>query len=105
MVPVGGLMILFVTVWIWSYQITLDEETLIYRSLFRGTQSIRREQIRRVIYSTGIRSWADRFRPYLRIEIYWDDNPRPVIINRKIFKVEDLAFLRDYLRGLPRVAT
>jgi len=101
MVPVGGLMLLFVTVWIWSYQITLDGETLIYRSLFRGTQSIRRQQIRRVIYSAGIRTWADRFGPWSRIEIYCNDGPRPIIINRKIFKTEDLSFLRDYLRGVP----
>jgi hypothetical protein len=89
--------LMFAMIWIWSHEVVIDDNILTSRDLFHGHQSVQRDHIRKVTFSSGIRTFEDRFRPWLRIEIQTTEGGRPIIINRKIFKIEDLKFLREYL--------
>ena len=89
--------LLFVTIWLRRYMITIDGENLTYRSLFGGTRTIQRAQIGKVAFLTGLHSFKDRFRPWLRVEIKPKDDPRLIVINCKVLRRDDLAFLKKYL--------
>jgi hypothetical protein len=87
------------------YKIEISEDSLSYRSPFRGTRAIRYEDIERVQTSITINAGAIRTEkragPMFRLEIYpWADSDISgrIVINMKIFRFEDIRLLLEVLR-------
>jgi hypothetical protein len=84
----------FAFAWLFSFRIVLTATEVTFRSLFRGRQSIRHDEIKRVRLSWSLRGGA---RGPMRLVIEPRDNSdaREMDINAKVFSREAIDALLD----------
>jgi hypothetical protein len=100
-----AVLVLLVLLMIRVYKIEISEDSVSYRSPLRGTRTVRYEDIVRVRASITINASTvpteNRAGPMYRLEIYpraTSDISGRVVINMKIFRLEDIRVLLDVLR-------
>lgn len=81
-------------IWLSRFEIRLSGQTITYRSLF-GQRVVNWSDVRRSELHVGIRSYTDRFKPTFRLVIYLHgpSGDRPVVLNLKPFRREDISTL------------
>lgn len=94
---------LFITTWIASFRIVLGPDTFSYRTLFSGTQCVRREDVSSARFE--YKSREDRIAPLyqlvIRLRSESQESERIMRINAKVFSLQDLRLIMDYF-GIPR---
>jgi hypothetical protein len=83
-------------VWVYAFRLEISNGVLSYRTLFRGTRSIALSSIASA--RTAITPQAP-LGPFFRLTIYpsRDARTRPIVINMKVFSIEDVNRLIDIL--------
>ena len=92
---ISGVIWAFLGIWFLSHRIVIADNYLSYRTLFGGWKSIPLEQVQSVELEVGWKTYSDRFRPMLRLKVVPSDTSafRPLIINLRVFKKEDISDL------------
>src|ERR1700760_3362310 len=82
--------------WVASFRLKVDDQKLIYRSLFSGTRSIAFSEIEKAEVGFGVN---DSFGPFYRLTIYPSAQfgQRPIVINLKVFRRENIQHLSHVL--------
>jgi len=78
----------FWAAWVTSFNVTIDKDRFLYQSLFYKTE----------IKYTSIKS-IDRYVVPARLKVLLKDDSRPVLINLKVFSLEDVSKIERALRG------
>jgi len=101
-----AVILLLVLLLIGIYKIEISEDSISYRSPLRGTRSIKYGDIERVQTTITTNSGAvpteNRAGPMYRLELYprgSSEVARRIVINMKIFRLEDIRSLLEVLRG------
>ena len=70
-----------------------------YFSLATGQRSLPLKDIERAKIEVGTRTYSDRFRPPLRLDIrpFKSRSLDPIVVNLKVFKDSDLRVLFEWL--------
>jgi hypothetical protein len=82
--------------WVSAFRIDVSNGVLVYRSLFRGSRSLPLAAISRAQMAV---TPAALFGPFFRLTIYpsAELHAKPIVINMKVFRREDLDRLVDIL--------
>ena len=98
--------LLFLFIWIRTFRIVVEGDTLLYTSVFAGKRSVPRNRIASARTEIGTKN---AFGPMYRlvIDLSEDSNEKPIVINTKVFRREDirklLAILQSSLSEQPRL--
>ena len=80
--------------WLSRFEIALSSQAIEYRSLF-GRRAVNWSDVQGSELQVGVRSYSDRFKPRFRLVIraHGPNANRPLVINLKPFRREDIAAL------------
>jgi hypothetical protein len=88
--------------WMWliTFRVTVSSESVSYTTLFRGTVTFDFTEIDSIRLESGIRGFADRFKPFVRIVIEpsKESHRQPAYVNIKILGSSAVAELKKALR-------
>jgi hypothetical protein len=90
LVVIGAVVAFLSLVWIRSFRLELTPTELRYRSLFGGSRKVALADIERAEIEIGARTPRDRFRPQCRLVVVGRGEPRPIVVNLKVFPFEPL---------------
>jgi hypothetical protein len=95
----------FVAVWLSRFAIELTDDSITYRTLWRGTRSRRFKDIRRAAVEIGgvaSETRSIRSRPMIRLALYpYEANQEVIDINMKVFERHGVQRILEHL-GLDR---
>jgi len=79
--------------WFYRLSLLLDRNILRYSSLLGGTKNVRIEEIKRFEIQVGEKTYRDKFRPPIRLEIepYPSSGKNPFDVNVKFFELDSLS--------------
>ena len=81
------------------YRFELNDGVLSYRSLFQGTKVLRLDEIEKARLAIGDYSAGERSKPFYRLELFANDtSKKPIVINLKMFKKEEVQQILECLR-------
>ncbi len=92
---------IFIFAWVRMFQIELDHDVLVYRSLFGGTRRVNIADIESARIQIGYRRYKDRSLPPTRLEVCLKTHVKEsrLIINLKVFSRHDIALLMERIPG------
>jgi hypothetical protein len=101
----------FCYAWLFTFRLVVSSESIAYRTLLRGTRTLRLQDIKSMKVESGIREYSDRFKPFIRLVIVSSGTPCPctINVNLKVFSSSDIRQLLDSLQtqfrsmGMPGV--
>jgi hypothetical protein len=90
----------FFCVWLAAMKLQISDSEVTYRSLFKGSQSLRWADVKAVSFEVGHQKYSDRFHlPLVRLVITPKSPIYPVlVINAKPFSFADLKDINQELR-------
>jgi len=90
---IAGVFQAYSYLWFDRLSLLLDGNILRYSSLLGGTKNVRIEEIRRFEIQVGEKTYGDKFRPPIRLEIepYPSSGESPFDINMKFFELNSLS--------------
>lgn len=85
--------------WLGGYRLRLFTSLIEYQSLFGGFRALRLNDIQHARIRIGWFTYWDRFRPTIRLEILPGNgaHKKPVVVNMKVFRKEDLDRVLNWL--------
>lgn len=83
---------IFIFVWLKRFQLEVNQGTIRYSSLRNGGQSLAIADVGRAEVEVGLLKYGDRFRPPIRLVLHPRDaaGRKPIVINTKVFRREDI---------------
>ena len=89
--------------WLRCFEIRLNKDTLVYKTLFRRRISIPIQDIRKIEFVFGLRRYVDRFKPYVRLEMRFDRSgvTKMISINAKVLESKDINRLLAITESRP----
>jgi hypothetical protein len=86
---------IFIFIWLRRFQIEVSRGTIRYSSLWNGGRSLAIADVGRAEVEVGLLKYGDRFRPPIRLVLHPKDaaSGKPIVINTKVFRKEDIRRL------------
>ncbi len=86
---------IFIFIWLKRFQLEVSRGTIRYSSLWNRGQSLAIADVGRAEVEAGLLKYGDRFRPPIRLVLHPKDaaGRKPIVINTKVFRKEDIRRL------------
>ena len=87
--------------WLRTIKLTLTDDSITYRTLFRGTSSLGCFEIGKVEVQIGYGKSTSGFSPPFRMHFVPKPfvKKRPIVVNMYVFSREDLAQIREFVKS------
>lgn len=91
----GVVMLGLTFLWVHAFEVLLTSDSISYRTLWRGTRTLRLIDIERAAVETGGTEEGDRSRPMIRLALYptAESGQDPIDINLKVFGLPEIRGL------------
>jgi hypothetical protein len=82
-----------------TLRVEIRNDVLRYRSLLQGQRNVTLDEIQKAKVVIGEYSWGEELKPFYRLEIYPYEatQKKPIIINLKVFKINDVRQILDWV--------
>jgi hypothetical protein len=92
---------IFIFFWLRWFQLQVGEHAIRYSSLWNGRQSLAIADVGRAEVEVGLLKYGDRFKPPIRLVLHPKEatGKKPIVINTKVFRREDVRRFLAMLEG------